>query len=118
VVIDPRIKLRIVVATFGRFLTRVNCAVRSAATSQEPTPSRYVVTAKASNQGGVMVDLNSQIARLDMLAKQLAIHLQGLARNAPEAASARSELYALLQGLAQLKAERERREALLETEEV
>jgi hypothetical protein len=76
------------------------------------------VIANASKQGGVMVDLNNQIARLDMLAEQLAIHLQDLARNASEAARARSELYALLQKLAELKAERDRREALLEMEEV
>jgi hypothetical protein len=67
-----------------------------------------------SNSGGVIVDLDNRIARLDMLAEQLAIHLQALKRNASEAAAARSELYALLQELAQLKAERERREALLE----
>jgi hypothetical protein len=76
------------------------------------------VTANASKQGGVMVDLNNQIARLDMLTEQLAIHLQDLARNASEAARARSELYVLLQKLAELKAERDRREALLEMEEV
>jgi hypothetical protein len=76
------------------------------------------VTANASKQGGVMVDLNNQIARLDMLTEQLAIHLRDLARNASEAARARSELYALLQELAELKAERDRREALLEMEEV
>ena len=65
-----------------------------------------------------MVDLNNQIARLEMRAEQLAIHLQGLARNASEAARARSELYVLLQELAELKAERERREALHEMEEL
>ena len=65
-----------------------------------------------------MVDLNNQIARLDMLAEQLAIHLQGLSRNASEAARARSELYGLLQELAKLKSERDRREALHEMEEV
>jgi hypothetical protein len=65
-----------------------------------------------------MVDLNNQIVRLDMLTEQLAIHLRDLARNASEAARARSELYALLQKLAELKAERDRREALLEMEEV
>jgi hypothetical protein len=64
-----------------------------------------------------MVDLDDQIARLDMLAEQLRIHLQDLRRNAREAASARSELYALLQELAQLKAERDRRRAMLECEE-
>jgi uncharacterized coiled-coil protein SlyX len=76
------------------------------------------VTANASKQGGVIVDLNNQIVRLDMLTEQLAIHLRDLARNASEAARARSELYALLQKLAELKAERDRREALLEMEQV
>jgi hypothetical protein len=64
-----------------------------------------------------MVGLDSQIAQLETLAEQLATHLQELARNGPEAASARSELYALLQELAELKAERDRRSALLECEE-
>jgi hypothetical protein len=64
-----------------------------------------------------MADLDNQIARLDMRAEQLAIHLQGLGRNTSEAATTRSELYALLQELAELKAERERREALLECQE-
>ena len=76
------------------------------------------MTANASKQGGVIVDLNNQIVRLDMLTEQLAIHLRDLARNASEAARARSELYALLQKLAELKAERDRREALLEMEQV
>ena len=51
-------------------------------------------------------------ARRDL--KQIAIHLQDLARNGPEAARARSALYALLRELAELKAERNRRDALLE----
>ena len=65
-----------------------------------------------------MAELDDQIARVTMRATQVAIHLQELARNEPEAARARSELYILLQELAELKAERERRDALLEMEEV
>jgi hypothetical protein len=61
-----------------------------------------------------MANLDSQIARLEMRAEQLAIHLQDLARNGSEAARARSALYASLQELAELKAERARRTALLE----
>jgi hypothetical protein len=61
-----------------------------------------------------MADLDSRIARLEMRAEQLAIHLQDLARNGSEAARARSALYASLRELAELKTERARREALLE----
>jgi hypothetical protein len=49
-----------------------------------------------------------------MRAEQMAIHLQDLGRNSPEAVRVRSELYAMLQQLAELKAERERRKALLD----
>ena len=61
-----------------------------------------------------MADLDSRIARLEMRAEQLAIQLQDLARNGSEAARARSALCASLRELAELKAERARREALLE----
>ena len=50
-----------------------------------------------------MAELDKQIARLEMRAEQLTIHLRDLARNEPEAASARSELYALIWELAELK---------------
>jgi hypothetical protein len=63
-----------------------------------------------------MLDLENQIARQEMRAEQMAIHLQDLGRNTPDASRARSELYAMLQQLAELKAERERRKALLELE--
>ena len=61
-----------------------------------------------------MPELENKIARLEMRAEQMAIHLQELGRNVPEAARARSEQYALLQDLAELKAECERRKALLD----
>jgi hypothetical protein len=61
-----------------------------------------------------MLDLDNQIARLEMRAEQMAIHLQDLGRNSPKAVRVRSELYAMLQQLAELKAERERRKALLD----
>jgi hypothetical protein len=64
-----------------------------------------------------MLDLDNQIARLELRAEQMGIHLQDLGRNVPEATKARSELYAMLQQLAELKAERERRKALLGMEE-
>jgi hypothetical protein len=65
-----------------------------------------------------MAELDDQIARVTMRATQVAIHLQELARNEPEAARARSALYALLRELAELKSERARRDALLEMEQV
>jgi hypothetical protein len=60
-----------------------------------------------------MPDLDNQIARLELRAEQMAIHLQDLGRNAPDASRAHSELYAILQKLAELKAERRRRNAML-----
>jgi hypothetical protein len=61
-----------------------------------------------------MLDLDNQIARLEMRAEQMAIHLQDLGRNSLGAVKVRSELYAMLQQLAELKAERERRNARLD----
>jgi hypothetical protein len=61
-----------------------------------------------------MLDLDNQIARLETRAEQMAILLQDLGRNSLEAVKVRSELYAMLQQLAELKAERERRNALLD----
>ena len=46
--------------------------------------------------------------------EQMGVHLQDLGRSSPEAVRVRSELYAMLQQLAELKAECERRKALLE----
>jgi hypothetical protein len=65
-----------------------------------------------------MAELDDQIARVTMRATQVAIHLQELARNEPEAARARSALYGLLRELAELKCARARRDALLEMEDV
>ena len=61
-----------------------------------------------------MPDLDNQIARLELRAEQMAIHLQELGRNSPYASSARSALYAILQQLAVLKSKRRRRDAILE----
>jgi len=60
-----------------------------------------------------MLELDNQIARLELRAEQMAIHLQQLGRNAPDDSRARSELYAILQKLAELKSERRRRNAML-----
>jgi len=61
-----------------------------------------------------MLGLDNQIARLEMRAEQMGIHLRDLGRNSLEAVKVRSKLYATLQQLAELKAERERRNALLD----
>jgi hypothetical protein len=63
-----------------------------------------------------MPDLDDQIARLELRAEQVAIHLQELARNTPDRVRARSELEVMLQQLSELKAERTRREALRQWE--
>jgi hypothetical protein len=51
-----------------------------------------------------MLDLDNQIARLEMRAEQMAIHLQDLRRNSPDAARPLRTL-AILQELAELKSE-------------
>jgi hypothetical protein len=62
------------------------------------------------------MDLENRIARLELRAEQLGIHLQDLSRNGPEATQVRSKLYGMLQELAELKTERARTKALLELE--
>ena len=63
------------------------------------------------------MDLENRIARLELRAEQLSIHLQDLPRNGPEATQVRSKLYGMLQELAELKTEQARHNALLELEE-
>jgi hypothetical protein len=62
------------------------------------------------------MDLENRIARLELRAEQLSIHLQDLPRNGPEATQVRSKLYGMLRELAELKTERARHKALLELE--
>jgi hypothetical protein len=59
------------------------------------------------------MDLDDRIARLELRAEQLGIHLQDLPRTAPEPIEVRSELYVMLQELTELKTEQARRKALL-----
>ena len=54
-----------------------------------------------------MIQLNNQIARLEMRSEQLRIHLQFLDRESREAAEARLMLFAMLQNLVVLKGRRE-----------
>ena len=63
------------------------------------------------------MDLENRIARLELRAEQLAIHLQDLSRNGREAMQVRYKLYGMLQELAELKTEQARRKELLELEE-
>jgi len=62
------------------------------------------------------MSLDNHIARLELRAEQMAIHLQEAGRNTLYAPSARSDLYAILQQLGVLKSERQRRNAMLERE--
>ena len=55
------------------------------------------------------MDLENRIARLELRAEQLRIHLQDLPRNGSEATQVRSKLYGMLQELAELKTEHARR---------
>jgi hypothetical protein len=61
-----------------------------------------------------MIQLNNQIARLEMRAEQLRIHLRSLDRESPEVREARSVLFAMLQSLVVLKGQRERLESELD----
>jgi hypothetical protein len=63
------------------------------------------------------MDLENRIARLELRAEQLSIHLQDLPRNGLEATQVRSKLYGMLQELAELKTKHARHKALLELEE-
>ena len=54
-----------------------------------------------------MIELNNQIARLEMRSEQLRIHLRLLDTVSPEAGEARSVLFAMLQNLVVLKGRRE-----------
>ena len=59
-----------------------------------------------------MREMEEKIARLEMLAEQLRLHLQDLQRTSHDAAEARSKLYGLLQELTELQRERDRRKAI------
>jgi hypothetical protein len=50
------------------------------------------------------MDLENQIARLELRAEQLGIHLQDLPRNGSEAMHVRSKLYGMLQELTEQSA--------------
>jgi hypothetical protein len=58
-----------------------------------------------------MIQLNNQIARLEMRSEQLRMHLQCLDRGSPDAAEARLMLFAMLQKLVVLKGRREQFES-------
>jgi hypothetical protein len=61
-----------------------------------------------------MIQLNNQIARLEMRSEQLRIHLRSLNRVSPQTGEARSVLFAMLQNLVVLKGRRERLESELD----
>ena len=60
--------------------------------------------------GGVMVELNSEIARLEKSCEQLVTHLRAIDRNSADECIRRADLYAMLKELARLKRKRERLE--------
>ena len=53
-----------------------------------------------------MVELNNQIARLEMRSEQLNIHLRSVDRLSKEAGEARAVLFAMLENLVVLKTRR------------
>jgi hypothetical protein len=60
-----------------------------------------------------MVEMNNQIARLEMRSEQLRIHLLSLSRGSAEAAQVRKELFGMLQNLVALKSRRDMLESVL-----
>jgi hypothetical protein len=61
-----------------------------------------------------MIELNNEIARLELRCEQLVLHLRSMQRNAPGAEDVRSTLLAMLQELVALKAKRQRQVELLQ----
>ena len=57
-----------------------------------------------------MVELNSEIARLEKNCEQLITHPRTIDRNSADACIRRADLYAMLKELARLKRKRERLE--------
>jgi predicted RNase H-like nuclease (RuvC/YqgF family) len=60
--------------------------------------------------GGVMFELNRQIARLELRCEQLIIHLRTSDRNSEDAPVRKADLYSLLKELARVKRKREQLE--------
>ena len=65
-----------------------------------------------------MVELENSIARLELWAEQLILHIRSMQRNAPGAEQARSELLVLLLRLAALKGKRQQLEEKLKLDQV
>jgi hypothetical protein len=61
----------------------------------------------------IMLELNNQIARLEMRSEQLRIHLLSLSTGSAEAAQVRVELFGKLQNLVVLKTRRDRLQSVL-----
>ena len=58
-----------------------------------------------------MMDLNNEIARLEIRSEQVVLHLRCLSRNTPGAKQMRSTLLAMLLRLVALKGKRQRLES-------
>ena len=71
-------------------------------------PDTNVMMAVTATLGGVMFELNSQIAHLELRCEQLIIHLRTSDRNSEDALVHKADLYSLLKELARLKRKRER----------
>jgi len=65
-----------------------------------------------------MVELENSIARLELWAEQLILHIRSTQRNAPGAEQVRSELLVLLLRLAALKGKRQQLEEKLKLDQV
>lgn len=58
-----------------------------------------------------MFELETRIARLELVSEQLRLHLRSIPRDTAEADEVRSDLLSMLQDIVQLKGERQKLEA-------
>jgi hypothetical protein len=67
--------------------------------------------AAAHSETPVMLELDNQITRLEIVSEQLRLHLRSLPRETVEAEEVRSDLLTMLQDIVHLKGERQKLEA-------
>jgi hypothetical protein len=66
----------------------------------------------------VMLELDNQITRLEIVSEQLRLHLRSLPREAVEAEEVRSDLLTMLQDIVHLKGERQKLQAEIRMSEL
>jgi hypothetical protein len=112
---ESPVKFRQIVQCFSQGRTPALARGKAFPVTPRGTPkSRGRSSAETSTRKVTMRELEQKIARLEILTEQLRLHLQNLQRTSHDAAEARSKLYGLLQELAELQRERDRRKAIID----